>query len=310
MVGVPENAIPAELLRPIEGRWIKRLHGRLALTLSSPDEDWSDWTGEEEDDRYANANVLSALVALRAEFLAGDMTLPWLAWLLESVGDDDSDAGLPPIPAALHTHRTGVRTVLDFVGMDPDLMTVLFEEVDRGAPPPARQSRREVLRWLEKQPAEEKESLLAELILGDAQALNPWRLRWRTETAKARDVKSPKLTVGELLDRADARREEREKAEAEAQRRRAEQERLAREARRRSYLESLRGREDFVWEEIETAAARKNASGYAVVCTLVADLREIAKGPGKRDFAERLADFKERHAAKRTLIDKLMAQGD
>jgi hypothetical protein len=80
----------------------------------------------------------------------------------------------------------------------------------------------------------------------------------------------------------------------------------ARTAARLNYLESLVGREDELWQRVETLVATRRQSDYDQVVLVIRDLRDAASRTGQIDtFVSRLEDLRTRHVKKISLLDRL-----
>lgn len=258
------------------------------------------------DDGYPDSDVedgdwLPALAPLREAALDGDLRLVYLAWLLEvSAGEEDAATrepfpGLGPIDGA-------VRTFADLFDLDVDLITAAAERPFR-PPGPPRNPAAEIAGL----PAAEKDAWLARLYAGEDRL--DAALRTRLRPARAPDDERPgnaRRTVGDLLARAAVCAADRRAAEARAAeeaRRRAQAEE---DRKLRARLVALKSRGEGAWREVETQIDLRSASGYDRAAALLADLHILAKRDGiAAAYDERLAAIRQRHAAKRTFIQRL-----
>ncbi|MGI8484574.1 MAG: hypothetical protein ACR2OU_09935 [Thermomicrobiales bacterium] len=75
---------------------------------------------------------------------------------------------------------------------------------------------------------------------------------------------------------------------------------------RRSRLTTIERKGDRVWDEIETAIARRSASGYDEAARLLVDLKAIAtKNQTSDAFRRRVDSMRARHASRRKFIERL-----
>jgi hypothetical protein len=264
-----------------------------------------DITRDEEADYAAwsdGTEWLEKLAPLRADVLAGDLRVFYLAWLVgvetEAVTAEEPEPmlGLAPMTEALEAFA-------DFIMLDPDLVAAAAERpaARRSEPVSADEARRRIAAMDD--PA--KTGLLMRLFEGDPHVAIELRNMIQGEDGADGAAPAP-CTAGELLARAEALRLAREDAEAEAaeaQRRlREEQEELA----RRIHLKQVRRRGKRVWDEIESDIARRNSSGYGAAVALLLDMQEIAESDGTLDdFMVRLNAVRQRHAAKAGFIKRL-----
>jgi hypothetical protein len=117
-------------------------------------------------------------------------------------------------------------------------------------------------------------------------------------------------TVGELFAAGDrlagekAARKAKEQAEAEERRKREAS------AKREKHLESLVGREDALWDEVEAAVSAKKPKEYDRAIEILRDLRDLAERGGKtQGVAERVKQLRERHAKKPAFLARLDKAG-
>ena len=105
-----------------------------------------------------------------------------------------------------------------------------------------------------------------------------------------------------------AQENEREAAERKAKEKAKREKEQA--AARTQYLNSLVGREDDTWKQVEASISAKNAKEYDRAINLIIDLHEVARRAGTTEaFALRLHQLRERHAAKRAFLQKLNKAG-
>jgi hypothetical protein len=113
-------------------------------------------------------------------------------------------------------------------------------------------------------------------------------------------------TVGELLVEANRKRQEREQREAQEQ----ERQRWEEAAARAAYLDSLRGREDEVWRQVETLVAAKRQHEYIEAVRLLTALRDLAAQQQESEsFEARLVDLRARNGRKLSFLDLLNQAG-
>jgi hypothetical protein len=113
-------------------------------------------------------------------------------------------------------------------------------------------------------------------------------------------------TVAVLLAAAAQRTDARRRVAAEQ----AEHERMrlerARAAARARYLDSLLGREDELWQRVETLVATRRQSDYDQAVLVIRDLCDAASRIGQIDtFVSRLEQLHTRHVKKISLLDRL-----
>jgi len=259
---------------------------------------WEDGTG-----------WLAALAPLRADVLAGDLRLFYLMWLMEvDLGLAEADQmepmpGIGPISDALEAFA-------DFFGIDCDLVVAAAEREDDAytSVDASSETAAQVIAGL---PDADKSGFLVRLVSGDAHVASELRALIRNSLKSANTV-SPVAarTAGDLCARAKVIRQEREAEQAEQ---------AAAESRRREeeQLQFFRTRADQlmrhgynVWDEINSEAERRNASGYDTAANLIRALRSIYEENGSLDeFRLRLQEIRDLHARKERFLERFADLG-
>jgi hypothetical protein len=125
------------------------------------DDDWDDGTG-----------WMGSLISLRTDLLRGDFRCLYLGWLscVEN-GEFSGDALEPPVPAGLRELSASLDSLIEFLGIDEDLIEVAasISEALKVGP-----SHKELATWIRGLPEKEKDGLLVE-------ALSEPDERWRIE---------------------------------------------------------------------------------------------------------------------------------
>lgn len=195
----------------------------------------SDW--EESGEEW-----LPSLITLRGDIANGDLRSLYLGWLLcaqTALLDEDLE---PPVPPGLGELSASLEDLIDFLGIDEDLLAVAAE---RSLSMTETVPEEPVLEmWIHEMRDHEKDEILLRLIRGDDPHLR-FELRQRfqraQEAGEPADVAAGLRTVGELLAAAEQRAEIREREEAK----REAEERARREreqaAARSKYLDGLAG---------------------------------------------------------------------
>ncbi|MFY9659545.1 MAG: hypothetical protein WAJ97_02920 [Terriglobales bacterium] len=269
----------------------------VAFENQSEDDDWDDGTG-----------WMGSLMSLRSEILRGDIRCLYLGWLLcaqnEEFAEDDLE---PAVPAGLGELSAPLRSLIEFLGIDEDLVEVA---ASASAPLNASPDREELAAWIQSLPEKEKNNLL---VVAVAEPGERWKneLLRRFEQQKAlRTLPEPDgirgRTAGDLLTLAHARAEERErlleaKRAAEAARRKAED-----EANRARYLDQLEKREEATWNQITAHIQKRQPNEYDKAITLLVDLRDLAVRQGQvTAFQSAVGELRQKHAAKESLLRRL-----
>ena len=111
------------------------------------DDDWDDGTG-----------WMGSLVSLRSNLLRGDFRCLYLGWLHSVECREFSEDTLePPVPAGLRELSAPLDSLIEFLGIDEDLVEVA---ASASAPLKAGPSRKELATWVRGLPGNEKDDLL------------------------------------------------------------------------------------------------------------------------------------------------------
>lgn len=263
----------------------------VVIDLISEDEegDELEWGGE---------GRLSSVVPVRAELIAGDLRLLYLAWLLcvqdHEVPDEEVE---PPVPAGLGRLTASQRAVAEFLRIDPDLLAAA-----KGAPA-AKPPTQDMAGWVASLPAAEKNAALLTLLRGDDPHLRADLLR---RFRGANPVQPGRRTAGELRVAAETLWKDRTRAAEERKRRAAEERERERAAKRARRLATLAAEGDRVWVRVDALIETKKPAEYDRAVDLLEDLREVAE-PG--EFVRRVAELRARHARKVSLADRFDRAG-
>jgi len=260
------------------------------------DDDWDDGTG-----------WMGSLMSLRSDLLRGDLRCLYLGWLLcaqnEEFGEDELE---PAVPAGLGELSAPLHSLIEFLGIDEDLVEVAAAV---SAPLNAGPDREDLATWIQSLPEQEKGNLLVAAVAEPGERWKNELLR-RFEQNARRTLSAPdticRRTAGDLLRLVHARVEERTrlleaKRAAEAARRKAED-----EANRSRYLDQLGKREEGNWNRIAAHIQKRQPNEYDKAITLLIDLRDLALRQGRVDaFQSALGELRREHAAKESLLRRL-----
>lgn len=267
---------------------------------------------EEDEGDYGGDSPLSTLTPLRDDLIAGDLRALYLGWLAGIEYEDDEEAIEPPVPDGLQKLSAPLNKLVDLLAIDANLLDVAASAsgpLTRTEPDPA-----EFERWVAKLPTAKKDQIIVQLVRGDSSAPLVAELNRQFRDSRPRAsiaaASAKRRTVGELLAARDQMAEER--ARREAKRKAEESARRAREAaaKREKHLESLVGREDQLWDEVEAAVATKKPKEYERAIEILRDLRDLAGRAGKADgITPRLQELRQRHAKKPAFLERLAKAG-
>ena len=250
------------------------------------DEEGGGWLNDEESESW-----LPALLPLRAELARGDRRGLYVAWLAcAGMGLLEEDAVEPPVPPGLSSLSAPQEALARFLGLDDDLLAAAAERSAAALPAP---TTADLECWVRARPAAEQEALLLRLARGEALDLGAEMLPRAEEPSAPRGADGNARTVAALLAAGEARAEARQREAAAA---------------RAKYLDGLTGREEQFWSRVEELVAVKRAKEYDQAAQLLCDLRDLSACHEQSGaFMARLETFRDRHANRPALLDRLDA---
>jgi hypothetical protein len=280
--------------------WCKGEHTILCLSIHEAETGWEEGEG-----------WLDSLLPIRAELLRDDLRALYLGWLVGVQSETvDNDVPEPPVPAGLRDLSPALRSLVQFLDIDTDLLEAAAElSVDLElAPPPSEM----LSSWIATLPEQEKNGLLFRIALGNDPHVGIELIRrFQEECPNAALTMSPgSRTAGELLAEKDRRAAERTRHDEERKRLEQEREAQHRAAERAKYLDALETCEAQSWDQLNTLIATKRPKDYLCAVTLLTDLRELANRNGSPAiFQERLGRLCTLHASKPSFLRRLKDAG-
>jgi hypothetical protein len=305
MLRLPRRALDPEVAQQYlvgrsAGARVKGEHVILAFHLDSEDYDDS-W----DDD---GSGWLSSLIPLRNDIASGDHRALYLAWLLAGqLGELESNAHEPPAPAGLGQLTAPLKSFVDFLRIDEDLIAIAAERStdSKGDEP----SKKELSRRIAALPELEKTALLVRVIQGEGAALRAELLR-RLDGGAGPSSSAKPRTFGQLYAAAEARTEERRRKEEErAAREEARRDREEAEAREK-HLQHLAKREPAAWDQVATLVATKKPRDYDEAVRLLVDLRDLGVRMNRAKEAQaRIDRICVENAKRPSFLDRLRHAG-
>ena len=265
-----------------------------------------DYEWEEGEDQ------LSSLISLRSDLISGDYRCLYLAWLYcAQTGDFENDEFEPPVPPNLSDLNAPLKSFVDFMRIDTDLIAVAAENSaskDRQA-----EYQKELRAWISNLPEKEKDEILFRMVKDHDPHLGNELMQRFQQTASVEDsyTTGEKLrTVEDLMTKAEAYAAGRKRriAEQKAEQRARKKQRKA--IARNKYLNDLAKREDKVWRKVNDLIETKRQTNYDEVVKLLVDLRDLSKKiNNETTFKEKLRSIYEKHSRKPSLVRRLKNAG-
>ena len=272
------------------------------LEFISEDEEGMGWVDDEEAEGW-----MPALLPLRADLASGDWRALYLGWLAGAGEDMIEEEMEPLVPPGLGHLSASLADLSRFLRIDEDL---LASAASASAAAPQAPAPGDLQQWIGNLPIGEKDALLLRLATDPAHARAEILRRFREDDTPQLDARADGRTVATLHSAAAERGDARRRQEAEQQA--AERARREREAAvaRANYLDSLAGREEELWRQIDALVEMKRAKEYDQAVQLLQDLHDVNALQERVDeFAARLGAFQERYATRRGLLERLDRAG-
>jgi hypothetical protein len=197
MLRLPSGALDAKTAKRYLGARSVSAHRKdnIVILDFGADDDSGNWT--EDGD---GSGLLSSLIALRADIVAGDHRALYLGWLSAALRGDLRDKELePPVPPGMTMLSAPLTALADFLYVSADLIQVAAE---RSQPMDQRATRRQLERWVATLSDSEKTALLCRLVIeegGNVRTDLLQRFRNASRVSRPTSVEKPR-TVGALLD--------------------------------------------------------------------------------------------------------------
>jgi hypothetical protein len=267
------------------------------------------FNSEEEEPEWAEGEGwLASLLPLRADLMRGDYRCLYLVWLLSAQWvETDDETPEVPVPPGLGDLNAPLRSLADFLRIDPDLIAAAAERSNEE--PATGLLEKDIARWVTSLPAEDKDTILTNLLASDDPHVVA-ELRQRalreihgTDKPDSANRKSARRTVGQLVARAEEITQERKKKEAERRAREKVRRERERAEKRKKLLESLVGEEERLWAKVDQLIATRQPKRYDEAVSLLQDIRDLADMKGKApEFSTRMSTLHGRHMKKPSLM--------
>jgi hypothetical protein len=262
--------------------------------------------GERDDDWDDGAGWMGSLISLRADLLRGDFRCLYLGWLFCMQNGEFSDEVLePPVPAGLRELPAPYDSLIEFLGIDEDLVEVAASTSE---PLKAAPSRKELANWIRSLTEKEKDGLLVNAL---SEPDERWRIellrRFGNENVSVSDHGPvERRTIAALLTAFQVRAEERTRKLKAQQAVEASRKRAKGEADRALYLGQLAKREKAVWKQVEAYIQKSHPNDYDRAVILLTDLHDLAVRQGdETGFQLTMEELRKTHTAKHSFLRRL-----
>ena len=305
MLKVPRNLVDVDLVK-------KYCPGGSSVIHENGDHLIFEFTSETDDYEWEEGEGwLSSLISLRADILNSDYRSLYLAWLFcAQMGEMEDEEPEPPVPPNLAELNAPLKSFVDFMRIDTDLVAVASENSiaeNRQTDPKALKT------WIHNLPVSEKDDILFRLVKAPSPHLGS-ELKQRFQQAGSGKAKSKTdrqvRRVIDLISKAEKYAKERKRRAAEKKARAQARKKRERALAREKYIESLSGREDSMWKKVDENIVLKKAAKYDEAVKLLVDLRDLYLKTGKeKTFKKKLKTICENHYRKMAFLDRLQKAG-
>ncbi|MCC7362303.1 MAG: hypothetical protein IT317_22675 [Anaerolineales bacterium] len=254
---------------------------------------------------------LAQFIQLRADLLAGDYRLLYLAWLkaatlygtFDELHDYDNEPEHPandrepPVPPGLKKLTPALRNFVQVFELDPFLVAAAAE----ASPEPAQPLPLDQRQLIGRLPPAERDDYLVRLAEGDPSAGLALRKRLAAFVPQHQRKATRPRTIQQLVERAKALKQADQIRQAKAKHKQHIAE-----------MQALAAREAQTWQQAEDLLAngRKIASVYDEATELLAKLQQLSVFQNRpADFQARLRRLAQKYASRPALIERWRRRG-
>lgn len=283
---------------------------------------WERNNEEPDDDWVEGEGWMTRLIAIREELERGDARALYLGWLHgvqwnlpEGASDDDMDYEIedgvkldaiePPVPAGLRSLTAAQHALVEFLGIDQDLLAAAaWASPDASSPT---DSPHDMEQWVTNISGDEARPYLLLLLQGkarqaEAQIRRAYVASLRSSSSAQTEAAPERRSVAALRQLVEKARAERREREAKKKQRELEKKRQERER----YLATLAEDVDRHWKQVAELAEQQTASAYDRARDLLVDLADAASFTRKRDdFVQRFNQFRAAYGRRPALMRRL-----
>jgi hypothetical protein len=285
MFRFPKSLISPKLFKPYDLPdviTVTSTANHIVLDITITDEDGISGWAEGE-------GWLPKMLPLREDLMAGDLRLLYLVWL-QVAPHLEEDAVEPPIPPNLDKLSQPLKTYMEWIELDPDLVKAAAQ-----ASPCRQVDDVKLEKWLPALTEAERQKFLLKLVKREPQVDLQLiiRLKELAGVGKSAAPLTPGTrTFSEIQSIADTVSEQEE-----------QQNKKAAKAKRIKELEALAPREDQTWQKILDLIAVKQSLPYDQATVLLQDLRDLAEHQGRLpEFSQRFQKLMREYSTRPALI--------
>jgi hypothetical protein len=243
---------------------------------------------------------LPRLLPLRDDLLGGDLRLLYLTWLRVAGNlaglDLPADPLEPPVPPHLDHLTPSLKTFIELVGLDTDLVTAAAQASH------PQQPGADLEDYLPALSAAEVQDVLLQLVRRephvDLQLINRLKALAQADQPAPSMAGAEQRPLSALMATRALLREQRQR-----------QEQAAAQAKRRRQLENLAPKAAETWDRIHKLIALRQAKAYDEAVALLKDLRDLAELQGcLPQFKQQLQTLKSDYGNRPALLSRLQSK--
>ena len=265
----------------------------------------------ELDDLDDGTGWMGSLASLRSDLLRGDLRCLYLGWLLcAQIGELDEEEPEPPVPAGLGQLTAPLRSLIDFLCINQDLVEAAAAKSASltGGP-----DHKELDAWIRNLSESEKTNLL---VTAASESGERWKnellarfYRENQRIAPPGTAGRPR-TVGDLLSAQETIAQARAKKLAAKRATELARQKVKAEADRAHYLDQLAKNEEAFWDQVSVYIQKRQANAYDQAIRFLIDLRDLAIRRGTEPaFRARIQKLREKHITKNGFLGRLKSAG-
>lgn len=268
-----------------------------------------DFISETEDyDWEEGEGYLSPLISLRSDLIQGDYRCLYLAWLFcAQMNEIEENEEEPPVPANLGRLNASLESFADFMRVDKDLIQVAA--ANSIAVQKSDQNDQKLKTWISGLSNSEKDSIIFRLINSNDPHIKSILLQQfqRSQLKKGgKNNENAPRAVMKLLQKAEALTKEKKRHIAEQKAKEKVRKEKEAATARNKYLEGLVGKENEIWEKVNSLILTKTPKNYDEAVRLLIDLKDLAqKNNDISFFKSKLVGIRENHSRKSSLLSRI-----
>ncbi|MGQ1785258.1 MULTISPECIES: hypothetical protein [unclassified Saccharicrinis] len=274
-----------------EGLEVYEYDNFVLIDIWSEDEDGRDGWVEGE-------GMLTSLISLREDIIAGDYRSLYLVWLKDSVddviyeyGNVDEESKEADVPAGLNELNASLKEFIDVFQIDQDIISA----ASTVSAPLKSSTNIDYSNMVEKLTEKEKNEWLIRLITNEPLLSEKFKRHFAKSNLNNDNKRIPRRTISEIVERILSIREERKAKEKRIK----EEKKLAK-------LKNIESNEHRLWDDIDNFIKQKKPKSYDEAVKNLKLLKELAIHKYKYDeFEKKVELLKQQYSRLRSLHERI-----